>query len=160
MREIRDGRARVAQGRRAGFVSQAIAAVVDAAWIVAEYFLVLVAFGALNFLLTSASFEVPKPDTWVSVLLLFVIGVTTLHSAWSGSGRAPGMALLGLRVVTPEGAPVPSRRAFWRAVLAVATLGLGVVTVLFSRRNASLYDWACKTAVVYEWRPAMGTGGP
>ena len=39
-----------------------------------------------------------------------------------------------------------------RAVLVVLTLGLGVVTVLFSRRNKSLYDMVCGSAVVYAWR--------
>ena len=39
-----------------------------------------------------------------------------------------------------------------RAVLVILTLGLGVVTVLFSRRNKSLYDMVCSSSVVYGWR--------
>jgi uncharacterized RDD family membrane protein YckC len=78
--------------------------------------------------------------------------VLLLWSNWSGSGRAPGMALMGLRVVGPGGGILSSGRAFWRAVLAVLTLGLGVIVVAFSRRNRSLYDLVCGSAVVYDWR--------
>jgi uncharacterized RDD family membrane protein YckC len=56
--------------------------------------------------------------------------------------------------VGPDGRTPTSRRAFWRAVLAVATLGLGVLLVLVSKRNKSLYDMWCRTGVVYAWRPA------
>ena len=38
-------------------------------------------------------------------------------------------------------------------VFAVATFGLGLVTVLFSKRNKSLYDMVCGSATVYVWRP-------
>jgi uncharacterized RDD family membrane protein YckC len=84
-----------------------------------------------------------------------VIGVALLSSAWSGSGRAPGMAVLGLRVVGRDGERLSSRRAFWRAVLAVVTLGLGVLWVLVSKRNKSIYDIVCGSAVVYAWRPSL-----
>jgi uncharacterized RDD family membrane protein YckC len=152
VKEIKNERARAAQGTRTGFVSQAMAVVLDGAWILAEYFVLLVVFGIVRGLFTAATFDVPKPDTWVSVIALFAIGVATLESAWSGAGRAPGMGLLGLRVVAADGARLSPRRSFWRAVLVVATLGLLVVTALFSRTNRSLYDRWCGSAVIYEWR--------
>ena len=88
--------------------------------------------------------------------MIFVIGVLLLWSSWSGSGRAPGMArrrASGWSVGTAVGC----RRAgpFWRAVLAVPTFGLGVIFVAFSKRNKSLYDMICGSAVVYAWRPAL-----
>ena len=153
MKEIKNERSREAQGRRAGVVSQVLALVLDAGWILAEYVVLLAMFSVLRGLFTSASFQLAKPDTWVSVVLLFVIGVATLDSAWSGAGRAPGMGLLGLRVVAVDGTRLGSRRAFWRAVLVVGTLGLLVVTALFSRTNRSLYDKWCGSSVIYEWRP-------
>jgi uncharacterized RDD family membrane protein YckC len=156
VKEIKNPRARAVQGKRAGFVSQAVAGVFDAAWIVLEYFLVLLLFAFLRGLFTSTEFQVPKPDRWVNVVALFVIGVATLESAWSGSGRAPGMGLLGLRVVAADGGRLPQRRAFVRAVLGVATLGLGTVTVLFSRTNRSVYDHLCASAVIHDWRAAPG----
>jgi uncharacterized RDD family membrane protein YckC len=65
------------------------------------------------------------------------------------------MAVIGLRVADDHGERLSSRRAFWRAVLWTATLGLGVVAVLFSKRNRSLYDMVCGSAVVYAWRPRL-----
>jgi len=160
VKEIKNERSREAQGRRAGFVSQAIAVVLDAGWILLEYFVVLVIVAVLRGLFTSASFHLPKPATWVSVVALFVIGVATLQAAWSGAGRTPGMGMIGLRVVAADGTRLGSRRAFWRAVLMVGTLGLLVVTSLFSRTNRSLYDKWCGSSVIYEWRPATPSSSP
>ena len=158
MKEIKNPRSREAQGRRAGFVSQALAIVLDAGWILGEYFLLLLIFAFVRGLFTSSGFAVPRPPGWASILFLFVIGVATLEAAWSGTGRAPGMGLLGLRVVAADGSPLGPRRAFWRAVLVVGTLGLLVVTSLFSRTNRSLYDTWCGSSVIYDWRPsAPGT---
>ena len=58
-------------------------------------------------------------------------------------------------MVDAAGGPVRKGQSRLRAVLVVFTLGLGVVTVLFSRRNKSLYDMLCGSAVVYAWRPAL-----
>ena len=153
--EIKNQRARGAQGQRAGFVSQALGAALDVGAILGIYFLVLVVFGFLRFLVTDQQFDIPQPGQIVNFDLVFVIGVLLLWSSWSGSGRAPGMAVIGLRVVGNDGDRLSSRRAFWRAVLATLTLGLGVVTVLFSKRNRSLYDMICGSAVVYAWRPSL-----
>ncbi len=153
--EIRNVRSRDAQGRRAGFVSQTFAFALDALVILGAYLALLAVYSFLRFLITSKPFDWPQPGRWVNWDLILVIGVLILWSAWSGSGRAPGMAVLGLRVVDGAGATLSSRRAFWRAVLAMITLGLGVLTVLFSRRNRSLYDMICKTATIYDWRPKL-----
>jgi uncharacterized RDD family membrane protein YckC len=153
VKEIKNPRSRAAQGTRAGFVTQAIAGVLDAAWILLEWISLLAFFAILRFLFTSNPFEIPRPATWVNAIALFVIGVATLDAAWSGSGRAPGMGVLGLRVTAVDGTALRSRRSFWRAVVTVGTLGLGLVTVLFSRSNRSVYDHLCGSAVVYDWRP-------
>jgi uncharacterized RDD family membrane protein YckC len=155
VKEIRHERARTAQGQRAGFVSQALGAVLDAAVIIALDFVVLAAFGFVRFLVTGDDYAMPQPGPVLGLLLLVAIGVALLWSAWSGSGRAPGMAVLGLRVVTRDGRRLSSRRAFWRAVLAATTVGLGVLWVLVSKRNKSLYDLICGSAVIYEWRPGL-----
>jgi uncharacterized RDD family membrane protein YckC len=153
--EIRNDQSRTVQGRRAGFVSQVAAGLLDAVTIVVVDFAVLALYGVIRYLVTGKPFEMPRPSPWVNALSYFVIGVAILSSAWSGSGRAPGMAVIGLRVVDAHGGTLSPRRALWRAVLAVATLGLGLVTVLFSRKNRSLYDVVCGSATVYAWRPAL-----
>lgn len=136
--EIRNDRSRTVQGQRAGFVSQVAAGLLDAMTIVVVDFAVLALYGVIRYLVTANPFEMPQPSPWVNAVSYFVIGVAILSSAWSGSGRAPGMAVIGLRVVDAHGVTLSPRRAFWRAVLAVATLGLGLVTVLVSKKNRSL----------------------
>jgi uncharacterized RDD family membrane protein YckC len=155
VKAIRNERARAAQGHRAGFVSQALGSALDAATIFALDFALLVIYGFLRFLLTDKAYEFPQPGPVFNFVIVFVVAVALLWSSWSGSGRAPGMAVLGLRVVGSDGDRLSSRRAFWRAVLGVLTLGLGVVFVLFSKRNKSLYDMVCGSAVVYEWRARL-----
>lgn len=155
MKEIRNTRARDAQGRRAGVVSQVLAGVLDLAVIIGLDFAALAVFGFVRFLLNDRDYEMPQPGPGANLVLLAVIGVVLLGTSWSGSGRAPGMALLGLRVVDREGGRLHSRRAWWRAVLVVPTLGLGLLWVLVSRANKSLYDLACGSAVIYEWRPTL-----
>jgi uncharacterized RDD family membrane protein YckC len=150
--EIRNERSREAQGQRAGFVSQALGTGLDAVVIFALDFAALIVFGFLRFLVNGDDFEIPQPGPIGNATLVVVIGVLLLWSSWSGSGRAPGMAVMGLRVVGKDGRPLSSRRAFWRAVLAVLTVGLGVIVVAFSKRNRSLYDMIVGSAVVYSWR--------
>jgi uncharacterized RDD family membrane protein YckC len=151
-REIRHERARAAQGQRAGFVSQGVAAALDAGWILLVDAAALAVFGFVRFLVTDRGYQFPQAGPGWNALLIIVIGVLLLWSAWSGSGRAPGMGLIGLRVVGRDGEQLSSRRAFWRAVLGVLTLGLGILWVLVSRKNKSLYDIFCGSAVIYEWR--------
>jgi uncharacterized RDD family membrane protein YckC len=153
--EIKNQRSRAVQGQRAGFVSQALGAALDVGVVLAADFGVLLVFGFVRFLLTDKPFQMPQPGPFLNVVLLVVIGVLLLWSSWSGSGRAPGMAVVGLRVVGDDGERLSSRRSFWRALLVVPTLGLGIVIVLFSKRNRSLYDMLCGSAVVYAWRPAL-----
>jgi uncharacterized RDD family membrane protein YckC len=155
VKEIRSDRSRAAQGQRAGFVSQAIGAGLDAAVIFALDFAALAAFGFLRFLVNGHDYEMPQPGPLLNAVIVFAIGVALLWSSWSGSGRAPGMAVLGLRVVGRNGGRLSSGRAFWRAVLAVPTLGLGVLWVLVSKKNRSLYDIFCGSAVVYDWRASL-----
>jgi uncharacterized RDD family membrane protein YckC len=150
--QIRHQRSLEVQGKRAGFASQAVAMALDILSAVVVYFAVLLVYGAVRFVLTDSPFEMPQPGTAVNVILLIAFGWFVLAGAWSTSGRAPGMALVGLRVVNPDGDLLRRTQARLRAVLVVLTLGLGVVTVLFSRRNKSLYDMVCGSAVVYDWR--------
>lgn len=140
------------QGKRAGFASQAVAMALDILSAVVFYFAVLLVYGVVRFVVTDSSFEMPQPGKAVNVILVLAFGWFVLAGAWSSSGRAPGMAVIGLRVVNADGDLLSRGRSRGRAVLVLLTLGLGVVTVLFSRRNKSLYDMVCGSAVVYAWR--------
>jgi uncharacterized RDD family membrane protein YckC len=150
--QIREQRSREAQGKRAGFASQAVAMALDIVSAVVFYFAVLFVYGTVRFVVTDSAFAMPQPGKLANILLVLAFGWFVLAGAWSSSGRAPGMALVGLRVVSDDGDLLLRGKARVRAVLVILTLGLGVVTVLFSRRNKSLYDMLCGSAVVYAWR--------
>ncbi len=73
---------------------------------------------------------------------------------WAISGKTPGMALLGIRIVAQDGSPVRSRNACRRVlgqVLCFMTLGIGFLPIVFAKRRRSLADKVAGTAVVYSW---------
>ena len=99
-------------------------------------------------------------STAIAVLLLaafvlqfgYPIGFEVL---WRG--RSLGKVVMGLRVITVEGAPVGFRHATIRAAAAVfellATLGLGaIITAFVSPRSQRLGDLAAGTIVIRERR--------
>jgi uncharacterized RDD family membrane protein YckC len=96
---------------------------------------------------------------WVPVTTVLIVSFLVLfgypiafETAWSGGGRTPGKALLGLRVVTVEGAPIRFRHAAIRAALGLIDFWLtfgfaAVVSSLASRRNQRLGDFVAGTVV-------------
>jgi uncharacterized RDD family membrane protein YckC len=73
---------------------------------------------------------------------------------WALSGRTLGMAVLGIRVVQTEGAPIGPRQAVLRTLalpLSFLILGLGFLGILTNRRRHALHDRLAGTAVVYSW---------
>jgi uncharacterized RDD family membrane protein YckC len=102
---------------------------------------------------------------WVPVAIVTVLGFLIwfgypigFETAWRG--RTPGKRLVGLRVVTVEGAPITFRHAAIRAALGLVDfifLGLiGVVSCLVSKRNQRLGDFVAGTVVLRE-RTGVGT---
>lgn len=73
---------------------------------------------------------------------------------WAVSGKTLGMALLGIRVVSRDGADLTPRQAFLRALtlpLGFLTLGIGFLGIIFGRERRAVYDRIAKSAVVYNW---------
>lgn len=70
------------------------------------------------------------------------------------TGHTPGMALVGLRVVTRSGAPMSGRRAFLRVVmlpLSVGLFGVGLLVMLVDPERRALHDMVAGSTVVYDW---------
>ena len=70
------------------------------------------------------------------------------------SGRTPGMALVGLRVVTKDGRDLDAGRAVVRTVvlpLSLLLLAIGILMILINRNRRALHDLIAGTAVVYSW---------
>lgn len=72
---------------------------------------------------------------------------------WTTAGQTPGMRLLGLRVLGPDGGPPGT----WRAVVRLGGLAMAIVPafagflpVLVDDRRRALQDFAAHTVVVYD----------
>jgi len=69
-------------------------------------------------------------------------------------GRTPGMALVGLEVVTKHGYAVDAWHALLRTIflpLSVAFVGIGALIILVNRDRRALHDLVAGTVVVYSW---------
>lgn len=84
--------------------------------------------------------------------LLTVWWFTYFAVSWATGGQTPGMALLGLRVVRPDGGRVSILAAVVRTLvfsLSVAFIGLGFLGIVFQRQRRALHDLVAGTAVTY-----------
>jgi uncharacterized RDD family membrane protein YckC len=97
-----------------------------------------------------------RPEWLVGVLLgsgwLLVVG-TYFVLFWSSAGQTPGMRLLRVRVVGPDGKPLSIGRSLVRLVglaLAIVPLFAGFVPVLFTDRRRGLPDFLAGTVVLYD----------
>jgi uncharacterized RDD family membrane protein YckC len=71
---------------------------------------------------------------------------------WTTTGQTPGMRLMGLRVLAPEGEHLGLRRALVRLVglaLAIIPAFAGFLPVLVDERRRGLHDLLAGTVVVY-----------
>jgi uncharacterized RDD family membrane protein YckC len=72
---------------------------------------------------------------------------------WSTVGQTPGMRLMGVHVVGPDGAPPGVLRSLVRLVglaLAILLLFLGFVPALLDDRRRALQDFLARTVVLYD----------
>ncbi len=143
------------QGRTAGPVSRALAAVADALVVLGIAVLTGPAVGAVRFLVSGPPFAVPRPSDQVTAVFGCCLAVGYLAAGWSVTGRTVGGRLMGLRVVRRSGRRLRAGRALLRAVLCVA-LPLGLLWALPSRRNASVADLVVRSAVVHDWHGRYG----
>jgi uncharacterized RDD family membrane protein YckC len=146
-------RAVALQGHHAGVVSRFLAFLADTT-IAAAAFAVLAGLAVL-------ALDVVAGVTWVSEdhrlamsityllwQVLYLAGPTAL------TGRTAGKAMLGLRVVNPDGKPVGAWRALVRTLVfpvSFLLFGVGFLLGLVRRDRRMLHDLVGRTAVVYAW---------
>lgn len=143
----------------AGLGSRSLAFVVDLAirgLIVWSVFLGLAAGGLI---LDETLLVVVAIATVFAVLLVYP---AAFEAAWNG--RTPGKSVMGLRVVTVEGAPVRFRHAAIRSALGIVDFlvsagALAILVALATRRSQRLGDLAAGTVVIRE-RQAAGRSRP
>lgn len=97
---------------------------------------------------------------YVALFLVLFGYPAGFESLWRG--RTPGKAVLGLRVVTVEGAPIRFRHAAIRSIVGVIDKyvvsgpAVGLVCLLFSGKNQRLGDLVAGTIVLRERSGARG----
>ena len=149
--EVSSDGARGLQGRRAGFVTRFLAAVVDAIVVSVVWAGGLLFFGLVRFMARpSSGFHLPRPEGWATGLAVTVLFIAYLTAGWTVTGRSIGKRMTGLRVTTGSGTRLTARRALPRAALCVV-FPIGLVWVLVSSRNRSVAVIILGTAVIYDW---------
>ena len=144
--------------RRAGFVSRATADGIDFVIVGLIFALILFGIALTKYLLGNQPFELPRPQIGISSTAQYVLLVAYLAWGWASTGRTPGKALLGLRVITVHGDRLHPARALARAALC-ALFPFFLAWVLVSRKNAGIHDLVLGTTVVYDWVPRFTRGG-
>ena len=140
----------------AGIATRAVALGVDAALA----HLIVLAAGALLALAASLVGNASM-DTAEKLLAAFGWAFTVgayFVLFWTTTGQTPGMRLMGLRVLGPEGEHLSFPRALVRLVglaLAIIPAFAGFLPVLFDDRRRGLQDMLAHTVVVYVVPPAV-----
>jgi uncharacterized RDD family membrane protein YckC len=83
---------------------------------------------------------------WLIVVFGYFVGF------WTVAGQTPGMRLMHVRVLAPDGSPPGTVRAVVRVIglgLAIIPLFLGFLPVLVDNRRRGLADFLAGTVVVY-----------
>jgi uncharacterized RDD family membrane protein YckC len=161
VRRIRRRPRREERTNRAGFVTRALALMIDAGILNALFaaFSALLAL-VLNELLGGGD-GVSGPALAVGAFAWLAGGAVYLVSFWSLAGQTPGMRFLGIHLDAAGERRIGARRArrrLWGTVLAALPLGAGFLGVLGERRRG-LHDRIAGTLVVYAdpRGPARGT---
>jgi len=136
-------------GRRAGFVTRAVANTVD---VVVVVLLVAVGYAGVavtRFLLHPARFSFPVPGAGTLLLLALCVQAVYFALTWGIAGGTYGDRLMALRVRADGHTGLPWARSAVRAVLCTV-FPLGLFWTLVSRENRSVQDVVLRTSVVYD----------
>jgi uncharacterized RDD family membrane protein YckC len=146
-------------GHYAGAVTRLAAHVLDTAIAGAVF---TVASGALLSALRTVGVPIEDFDRtgvlFIGSLMLWVFVYWWASTAVAG--RTPGMAIVGLRIVSRVGEPLSGRKAFVRVLtlpLSIAVLGLGLLGIMFDRERRALHDVVAGSTVVYDWGDRKAT---
>ncbi len=85
-------------------------------------------------------------STWLA------FGALYLFAFWSLAGQTPGMRFVGIRLSEPRLTPRRSLRRLVGLWLAVVTLGIGFLGIVFGERRRGWDDSLSDTDVLYDER--------
>lgn len=137
------------QGERAGFVTRAIASMID----VLVVAVVVVAIWAglwLAFLIIDPTDSVRPPGMAAVAVIGFPLMWLYWTVSWATSGRSLGAYAMGLRVVSHSGERLAWSTAAIRSVFCLL-FPIGLLWVIVSRSNRSLQDVVLRTSAIHDW---------
>jgi uncharacterized RDD family membrane protein YckC len=135
-----------------GAISRLVALAIDAGVVYGSLLLISAAIALLVSTLSPGDEQAGRVVIALGAVAWLLIAGAYLVLFWSGAGRTPGMAFLGLRMLSPNGDDVSPRQAFRRliwTVIAALPLGLGFWGILFEERRCGWPDRRAKTRVLY-----------
>ncbi len=141
--------ARPYQGHRAGFISRALAALIDLGLVIALVFLVNLVVAIVRLIIERVQGATLPQFGWSVAVGFFLLWLAWTY-AWSTTGRSLGMHIMGLRIVGYSGHRVRLPVAALRSIFCML-FPIGLIWVIFSPANRSLQDVVLRTSVVYDW---------
>lgn len=141
------------QDRFAGAASRLTAYVIDVAVSTGVFTLAVAGASFVASVITNKSVSWDRTNIVVTIIYLLWEFLYFAYS-WAASGKTFGMALLGVRVVSADGAAATARQAVIRTLalpLSFLLLGLGFLGILLQHDRRALHDLIAGTAVIYSW---------
>ena len=140
------------RGHSAGLVSRVTAGLLDLAFssllltalVTTAEVIVDLLVGSKVVLHAPAAVGIPATTVWLA--LYFVV-------SWAVPARTPAMGLLGLLVTRGDGTKLGWGHALIRVALLPFSLlvGIGMLGIVFGKRNRALQDVLADSRVVYDW---------
>lgn len=149
----RDERSKVS-GYYAGPLTRLIGFAIDVP-IIGILFAMMVS--ALIFTVNLVASWDPETESEQGLYWLLGLALWTFVYNWvslSITGRTPGKALAGARIVEVNGNVLTSRQAFVRVIVqpfSFLFFGLGYLPMLLGKERRAMHDYAAHSAVVYDW---------
>jgi uncharacterized RDD family membrane protein YckC len=137
-----------------GAISRFVAYVVDLGVSTGVFMVALAAISFAASIITGHAVSWSRND--LPVAIAFVAWQFLYFGySWAASGKTPGMALLGIKVVAADGTEAGPGRGTIRALafpLSFLLCGLGFTGIFLQRNRRALHDLIAGTAVVYTWQ--------
>jgi uncharacterized RDD family membrane protein YckC len=141
------------QGLFAGAVSRLVAYAIDLGVSTGVFTLALAGINFVASLIEGHSVHWSHADIAVTIAYVLWLFLYFAYS-WAASGKTFGMAVLGIRVVSADGAAAAPRQAVIRTLafpLSFLLFGLGFLGIVLQRDRRALHDLIAGTAVIYAW---------
>jgi uncharacterized RDD family membrane protein YckC len=140
------------QGRRAGFVSRAVAYCIDGVIVIIGVPVIMYGISVLQGLVSLETPQYPPdlPD-WLPPLISLLWTYWYFVGLWFATGRTVGAVVMGLRVVGRRKEHVGIVAATIRLWVMLATLFvIGPVWLAMSKSRLAIHDRAARTQVIYD----------